>query len=185
MFDIELLKASFDKSIKTLEKSEAVVRETLRELSRDVLYALHEHENIVYINRLIKAKVTPVNRKALVLFFQNFTGFHYSEEQQEFTKKDKTTYDERKAQALEFLEDPLNNFWVWADREIKMEAKAFDPDKVTKYISHAFKKAEKDGYTKADVIRALFKDNTFATELPTILEAMVIPAHAEEEADAA
>lgn len=173
MFDIKLFDTSFAKSIKTLEKSEATTRETLRELSRDVLYALHEHENITYVNTLIKAKITPVNKKALLLFFQHFTGFHYSVETNDFTKKDKKAYDAKKQEALEFLEDPLNNFWVWADREIKMEAKGFDPEKVTKFIASAFKKAEKDGYTKADVIRALFKDNTFATELPAILNALV------------
>ena len=181
MFDIKKLQASFDASIKKLEGAEAIVRETLRELSRDVLHAWHEHENIVYFNKLVQAKMTPVNRKAMLLFLQEFTGFQYSAEKKEFTKKDKALFEEKKAKAIEFLEDPLNNFWTWAEREIDIEVKDWTPEKVTKMIQSSLKKAVKNGFTQADVIKAVLAGGLDIAALADILQGMEIPKHEEQE----
>lgn len=179
MFDIKKFDVSFDASIKKLEGAEAIVRETLRELSRDVLYALHEHENIVYVNRLIQAKMTPINRKALVLFLQEFTGFHYNGEKKEFTKKDKAAYAEKKQKAIDFLEDPLNNFWTWAEREIEVERKPFDLKKVEQFITKSLKKAAEEGFTQADVIRSVLAGGLDVATLVEVLATIEIP-HQEE-----
>jgi hypothetical protein len=175
MFNIDTLKSNFDARIATLEGAENIVREQLRDLSRDVLFALHLHENIVYVNRLLQAKMTVMNRKTMLLFLQEFTGFQYSEKEMSFTKKDKKTFDEKKAKAIAALDDPMFNFWTWADRNVVPEVKAFDPAKVTKYIGSAFKKAEESGFTKADVIIALFKDGMFQQELTSVLRGMGQP----------
>lgn len=174
MFNIKTLESTFDARIETLEGAENIVREQLRDLSRDVLFALHLHENIVYVNRLLAAKMTVMNRKTMLLFLQEFTGFHYSEKEGGFTKKDKQSFDAKKQKAIDSLDDPMFNFWTWADRNVDPEVKAFDPAKVTKYIGSAFKKAEKDGFTKADVILALFKDGMFQQELTNVLRSMEI-----------
>lgn len=175
MFNLDTLKETFDARIEKLEGGEAIVREQLRDLSRDVLFALHLHENIVYVNRLLAAKMTVMNRKTMLLFLQEFTGFHYSEKEGGFTKKDKKSFDAKKEKAIFNLDDPMFNFWTWVDRNVEPEVKAFDPAKVTKYIGSAFKKAEKDGFTKADVILALFKDGMFQQELTNVLREMGQP----------
>lgn len=174
MFNYDKFKADFNGKIEALEKAEKITRDVLRELSREVLFALHEHGNIDYVNRLMQAKITPVNLKALTLFFQEFTGFFYSKEDKVFSKKNKRQYDAKKEACLEFLSDPHNNFWTWANREIEMERKAFDPKKVTRYIENSLKKAEADGFTQADVIRAILDGGLEIETLYTILGVEVV-----------
>lgn len=184
MFDIKVMEKTFASSIKKLEGAEAIVRETLRALSRDVLHALHEHENIVYVNKLIQAKMTPMNRKAMVLFLKEFTGFDYSDESKSFTKKNKKQYEEKKAKAIEFLEDPLNNFWTWAEREIEMEVKPIDMKKVSKYIERTLKKAIEEGYTQGDVIKAVLDGGLDVKALAEILQNMAVPKQDEQPVEA-
>src|SRR5690625_2053140 len=139
MFNIQNLRDTIDQKIEAVEASEKITRDILRGLSRDVLYALHEHGDISFVNRVMTAKTTPVNKKALRLFFQAFTGFFYSEETDTFEKKDKRQYDDKRAACLEFLSDPMNNFWSWASRKIDVQSKDFDPKRVTKYIENSLK----------------------------------------------
>lgn len=171
--DIKAYDKSFKASVKKLEGAEAIVRETLRELSRSTLEALFEHENIIYVNKLVQAKMTPVNRKALLLYFKHFTGFNFSEEKNEFVKKNKATFEDKKAAALEFLSDPLNNFWVWADRNVEVEAKPLDLKRVSKFIERTLKKANEDGIKQADVIKAILEGGLDMETLMTVLDEAV------------
>jgi len=175
MFDIQNLRDTIDQKIEAVEASEKITRDILRDLSRDVLYALHEHGDIGFVNRVMTAKTTPINKKALRIFFQEFTGFFYSKETDTFEKKDKRQYDAKRDACLEFLSDPHNNFWTWSEREIEMERKAFDPKKVTKYIENSLKKAEADGFTQADVIRAVLSAGLDMDALMVIIDEQTVP----------
>lgn len=156
-FDNNAFVNSFAEKITVLENSEKMTRDLLRELSRDTLFSLHLHENIHNLNLLLKAKITPLNKKAIVLFFKEFSGFFFDEENCQFTKKNKRVYDEKKQASLDSLEDPNFNFWSWADRAIEIQPAQFDLGKVTKYIESSIKKAEKSGFTKADLVKAVFE----------------------------
>lgn len=161
----------FKQQVTKLEKAEATTREILRDLSREVLFILHEHENIFYVNQLIKAKTTSINRKALLLFLQHFTGFTFDENLGEFTKKNKSQYDEKKAACLDFLTDPHNNFWTWADREIEVKKSEFDPKKITKYVENQIKKATEAGFSQRDVLSAVFDAGIDLELIKEVLEA--------------
>lgn len=172
MFDIKKLLSTIDARIESLNNAEKIVREELRSLSRDVLYALHEHGNIEVVNKVVQANLTPVNRKAILVFFKEWTGFHYDDVAKMFTKKNKAKYDDKKKACLEALnEDPHFNFWSWADREIEVQAKGFDPKRVTKFIENQIKKAEKDGFKQSDVIRAILAAGIEVDTLVEILDA--------------
>lgn len=177
--NIASLSRTFKGSIKKLEGAENIVREVLGQLSRDTLAALHEHGNITFINSLLQAKMTPMNKKTVILFFRAFTGFHYDENENAFTKKQKTAnaYDEKKAAALEHLSNPEWNIWAWAQENVEMEAKEWKPDAVSKYIESALKKVSEGGkyagkYTKSDIIAAIFAGGVTAEDIAGAMQAM-------------
>ena len=166
----------FGKDMKAIAKAEASVRELLGMYSRDLLDALHNDKNdagenicdIRFINELL-ATLKTTNLKVAVLFFKHFTGFRYDEELKRFTAKEKANYQAKADAAAEFLDAPHNNIWTWADRNIEIEAKAFDPKKVTAYVTNAIKKAENDGFTKADVIKAVMAGGMTREEIADVL----------------
>lgn len=149
---------AYDKQYKTditaLGKAEKVTKELLRNLSRSVLEAVHVTEDVGYINNLL-AVLTPINRKVAVLYFAEFSGFR--NDGSTFSKKDKAKYEEIKAKAITFLEDPMNNIWSWAEREVDIAQKEFDINMVTKTVERMTKKATDAGLSQADVLRAVFK----------------------------
>lgn len=165
-FNKQAFDASFPKDLATLAKSEKVTKETLRELSRNVLAAHHQTQDVSYMNKLI-AVLTPVNRKVASLFFAEFSGFRQTDGV--FTKKDKANYDKAHETAIMFLEDPLNNIWTWAEREVAVDKKEFDIGQVTKAIERFNKKATDNGMTQADVLRAILKAGF---EMDTLLAVM-------------
>ena len=77
-FDKKVFEKDFKTRIGNLAKAEASVRAELNVLSRGVLEAVHATEQIGYVNQLL-AVLTPVNRKAAVVFFKHFAGFHHDE----------------------------------------------------------------------------------------------------------
>lgn len=154
-FDKKTFEAAFGAAIIALAASEKVTKESLRELSRTVLNAHHATEDVSYINKLIEV-LTPVNRKVAVLYFKEFGGFIYDAKALRFVKKSKKHYDDAHAKAMEFLADPHNNIWTWAERNVEVEAKPFDIKKVTAFIENATKKAMENGLTRLDVLRAAF-----------------------------
>lgn len=146
----------FKKSVAKLASAEKVVKAELLTLSRSVLEALHATEDIGYVNTLIKA-LTPVNKRVAVLYFKVFTGFSYSEEEQAFTRKDKKAYDAALAKANEFLEDPLNNIWVWAERNVEVEAKPFDINAMKKQFESILKKAKDNQISELTAIETFME----------------------------
>lgn len=140
MFDKKVFEKSFKDGIAKLGKAEGLVRQQVNVLSRSVIEAIHATEQIGYVNQML-AVLTPVNRKAAVVFFKHFTGFHYDEATKMFTKKSKKRYDKAHADALAFLGDPLNNMFTWCERHIEVEQKPFDATSFLKGQHKAFVRA--------------------------------------------
>ncbi len=166
----------FSADMKIIAKSESTVKALLSVYSRDLLEALHTdmneaNENICdirFINELLLTLKT-TNFKVAVLFFKAYTGFRYDEELKRFTVKEKQSYQAKADAAVEFLNDPLNNIWSWADRNITIEAKPFDLTKVTAQVSSMLKKAAENNINKADVIRAILAGGIAEQELIDVL----------------
>lgn len=154
MLNIQQFNALFESAIAAISNAERVTREQLRDISRTILEAVHQTEDIGYVNRLLSV-LTPMNRKTAVLYFRAFSGFKYSEEESKFTKKDKANYAEKVKATSAFLDDPLNNIWTWAMRNVEVEAKEFTLDKITAGVASFMKKGDKAGFNKADIISAL------------------------------
>lgn len=156
MFNKEAFVADFATRIESLRGAERIVKAELLVLSRSVLEALHVTQDIVYVNDLIKA-LTPVNRKVAILYFQEFSGFQFSQEKQEFTKKDKKIYDEAVAKSNDFLDDPLNNIWSWAARNVEIEAKEFTLERMKKQFESTLKKAKDNQFTELQVVETFLE----------------------------
>jgi hypothetical protein len=160
MFDKKAFDKEFNARIGALGKAEKNVREQVNVLSRSVLTAVHATENIGYVNQML-AVLTPVNRKAAVVFFKYFAGFHYDEPTKLFTKKSKKRFDQAAIDTEAFLADPLNNMFSWAERHIEVEQKPFDPEQFKKGFKSMFdrrlQEARDHGMTQAELFALLFK----------------------------
>ena len=163
MFDKKVFEKSFKEGIDKLGKAEGLVRQQVNVLSRSVLEAIHATEQIGYVNQML-AVLTPVNRKAAVVFFKHFTGFHYDETSKLFTKKSKKRYDKAHADAMAFLEDPLNNMFSWCERNIEVEQKPFDATTFLKSQHKAFVRAiqlaRDNGVSQKELFEQMFKPET-------------------------
>lgn len=107
---------------------------------------------------------------------QEYAGFIYSEKDGLFVRKDKGSYDAKLAKAIEALEDPHFNIWTWAERNVKMEKKAFKLDTLTKDVKKALSAKDDDGvalYNQADVVRALFEGGLTVEALRAALDGMI------------
>lgn len=153
-FNKEAYNEAFDAAIIRLADSEKITKQVLLDLSRSVLVAHHETEDIGYINRLL-AVLTPMNRGTANLYFSEYSGFNFSAKTGEFGKKDKKNYEAAKAKSAEFLDDPLNNIWTWAARNVTIEAKEFDEERMKKALENTLKKADKAGFSQAQVLKAM------------------------------
>jgi hypothetical protein len=169
MIDKKAFDVNFDAAIETLSASEKTTKSVLRDLSRSVLEVLFFSEDIGYINRTINA-LSPMNKKLAIEYFKAFSGFNFIEDASSFGKKNKKQFEEIKTQALEFLSDPHNNIWTWADQQnFELVKKPFDINAISKYLSGAMKKAEKAGYSDADVLSQVFASGI---DIDAIMQAM-------------
>ena len=171
--NIDQFKESFADSINALAQSEAVTKRELLALSRSLLNVLHNGPegllgDIGYINRLC-AILTPVNKKVAREFFIEFSGFLYSDQAAAFVKKDGRLYEQKKKAANEFLADPHNNIWTWAERNIDVVKKEFDINQAAEFFKKFVKKAEKNGLSQKDVVKNILGAGV---TLDTLLEIM-------------
>lgn len=169
---------SFNITIRALQESERITKDALRSLSRECLMLVHYESNkqgdISPINQVLNV-LTPVNRKTWILFMQEFTGFHFDEKQQAFTKKDKRLYEDKCNAACSMLDDPLFNLWSWADMHIKVEKKVFKLETLGKDVKRALEAQDDEGnllYSKADVIRTVLEGGLTPDDLIEMLQAM-------------
>lgn len=172
-FNRETFAAAFISAIDALSQSEAVTKRELRALSRDLLVALHEGCAGVagdnqYMNKLLQV-LTPVNRKVAVVFFRHFSGFSYDDKLLAFTKKSKKRYDQAHRDYVEFIAEPANNIWTWAERNIEVEQKPFDGEKLQKAAKAMLARAGEAGFQQSDVLKAFIKNGL---TLDTIIECL-------------
>ena len=173
-FDREVFVKAFDKALGKLKRAETITKDVLRELSRDVLQAWHETGDVAYANRVLTV-LTPINRKVAVRFFLEFSGFSYDDVTAIFTKKSKKRYDDAFKAYVEFMADPHQNIWTWADRNIEIQQKDFTVDKVSDIV----KKAIKKNISQLDILKAVL---SAGVELDTIIALMgeAVPADKQE-----
>lgn len=167
-FDKQAFGQQFIKALAAVMESEKITKNTLTWLSRDILEAVHETGDVAYMNQLL-AVLTPMNRKVCVLFFKTFTGYSYDEGTALFTKKSKKRYDKAHAMFVAFMEDPLNNIWTWASRNIEVEQKPFGEDNLVKYLTSARNKLQ-GKMSDADILRAVFKAGVSAEAVIEIMD---------------
>lgn len=147
---------AFTKALETIATSENITKRELKDLSRTIMQAWHETGNVHYVNRLLKV-LTPVNKKVFVKFAQHFSGYSFDETMGEFTGKSKKRYEKAHALCVEFLENPNNNLWTWAERHIEIEQKPFAVENVEKFIKGALQKGAGVGLSQVDILKAVFK----------------------------
>lgn len=179
-FDAVSFFNSFNITIKALAESERITKDALRSLSRECLMLVHYESNkqgdISPINQVLSV-LTPMNRKTWVLFMQEFTGFHFDEKEQAFTRKDKRLYDDKCKAACDLLDDPHQNIWTWAERNIKVEKKAFKLETLGKDVKKALEAEDEEGnllYSKADILRTVLEGGITPDDLIDLLKAMDI-----------
>lgn len=160
---------AFAITIETLANAESITRRELRNISRDILTAIHCTEDSAFLNRLINV-LTPVNKKVMVHYLSHFSGFHYDDKSEMFTKKNKPYYAKALALSTEFLAEPHNNVWTWAERNIDITPKPFDVSAITKYMQGALKKAMDNGLTQKDVMKAVFASGLEVDSLFDVLD---------------
>lgn len=167
-FDKKVFELAFAKALKRIASAEKVTKEALRDLSRTILEAWHTTGDVSYANKLL-AVLTPVNKKVFIEYAKHFSGFRFDDQTNMFTGKSKKHYDDAHKLCVAFLEDPLNNIWTWAERNIEIAPKAFDLKDVTKWASNAIKKAQKENVSKGDLLAAMFEGGF---ELDDLLKVM-------------
>lgn len=176
-FDKVKFEGVFKRDVVLLGQAEKSVKELLMTMSRSVLEAHHATENIGYVNQLIAA-LTPVNRKVAVKFFTFFGGFSYDEQTKFFTTKSKKRYGNAKALSEAFLQDPLNNIWSWAERNIEVEQKPFNPESFktsfAKYIGSKMQEAKDHGLSQSEMIELILKNGVDADSIIEVMEHMGI-----------
>lgn len=162
-FNTETFVATFERTLKRLTNAEAINKQLLMPLSRDLLSALHmegpKQGDITFFNRTIQA-LSPVNRKALIAFGMAYTGFILNDSGTMFAKKSKKHYDDVQASALLFLEDPLNNVFSWFEKEMQIgkkmnppPASEFKVETIKELNAKLLKKADKAGISRAEFLK--------------------------------
>lgn len=156
VFNKQNFEIQFTQALEKLSTSESITKRELRDLSRSILQAWHETGNVIYINRLLKV-LTPVNKKVMIKFGIHFGGFSFDETLGEFTHKSKKRYDKAHDLYVEFMEDPNNNVWAWAERHIEVSQRPFAVENVEKFIKGALQKGAGVGLSQVDILKAVFK----------------------------
>lgn len=188
MFDINKFdqinfNKTFHADIAALKDAEKITKATLQTMSRYLLDALHTNEDIRPINAVLSV-LTPVNKKVATEFFKVMTGFSFDADLGTFTEKSKKRYDTVRKEVAQWLEDPMNNIWSWADRHIDVKNKDFDLAKVTKQMEANLRKAEKAGFGKAEVLKAALAGGFTMADVVAVLKAMAPAEEAAPEAQA-
>lgn len=147
---------AFAQTLDALGQAESITRRELRDVSRSILTAIHCTEDSAFLNRLIGV-LTPANKKVMVEFLKHFSGFHYDDKVMLFTKKNKPTYEKAAQLSEEFLSEPHNNVWTWADRNLRTERveTPYDVSLITHYMKKAMEKATSSGISQKDVFKAV------------------------------
>lgn len=163
---------SISLKIEQVAGAERITKQILAELSREVLdYVVLDSQDSQVVNRLLSA-LTPINKKAATLFFQAFLAFNFNADDGAFGKKDKKDWDKKLEKVNEFLADPLNTLWTWADRNIELAPVPMDFAKLNAAMGSLIKKADKAKLGHNNVVRALLANGITTDDILEVLKAM-------------
>jgi len=159
--------------IDAIRASEKITKVELGLISRELLMYVPESKDIDAVNRLLNA-LTPMNYRTAQLFFANFLPWVWDEKNNRFaamSKGDKAV-NGKLANIKEFLDEPANTIWLWAERNIKLETvKTPFEERLTSLVAKALK-GEKglDPIDKRTVISAIMAGGVSAGDLINIME---------------
>lgn len=164
---------SLNERIDKIAKAERITKAELGAASREILeyIVLNNSPDVATVNRLL-AVLTPMNKKTAVLFFTAFLPH----------KVDGIVFGgkivgEKKITALvtktkDFLSDPNNDIWTWAEANIQVEQKPKDyKGKIAKTVKAALSD-EEEGITASDVLSAVLEGGVTLGEIMHIMEEM-------------
>ncbi len=57
-----------------------------------------------------------------------------------------------------FLEDPLNNIWTWAAREVEIDVKEFNEERMKKQVTSLLKKVNDNGLSQVAMLQAMLEN---------------------------
>lgn len=179
--------------IDQIGNAERITKAALLELSRTVLEYIVVNdgtegnnkgsEDSQVANRLLDV-LTPVNRKVAQAFFRHFLAFHWNEEESKFSGKDKKQWQRKLELVQEFLAEPHNNIWTWADRNIDIAPKPMDFAKLNQAMGQLIKKADKANLGHGNIVRAMLANGVTGEEILAVIQAMAdeMPQEAEKKA---
>lgn len=173
--DVKAFDVEFNNAVEQIGASEKITKSLLKVYASLAVQAVHQFQNPAYLNKL-RAALTPVNKKVFTEFALYFAGYSFDKDAQAFTTKSKKRYIEAKARWDAFCEDPLNNIWVWAEREILPNIKPFDSTRMSKSFAHTWKKAHEANISNVDVLKAMLSvkdgDNGIVFSAQDVAEAL-------------
>ena len=172
---------SFDITIKALKDSERITKDALRSLSRECLMLVHYESNkkgdISPVNQVLNV-LTPRNRSTWILFFKEFSGFHFDKTKEEFTNKDKKIYEERFLLACEMLDDAAWDIWKWAKDNMQDRVKRPALEVLASSVEKALNAKDKETgiklYKPSDIIKTIMEHGISADDIIELLQVMDI-----------
>lgn len=185
--------ARINELIESIGNAERITKAALSELSRSVLEYIVVNDGVEgnnkgsedsqVANRLIDA-LTPVNRKVAIAFFTKYLAFHaeLDEDGQHvaFRGKDKKQWNRKTDMVREFLTDPHNNIWTYAQREIDIVPKPMDFAKLNQAVGQLIKKANKAKLGNQSVVQAMLSNGITVEDLLAVINAQADAPVAEQ-----
>ncbi len=171
--------------IDEIGKAERITKDALRILSRELLEYIVVNDGVEgnnkgsedsqVANRLIDV-LTPVNRKVAIAFLRHFLAFHIKEDEDgkfiAFTGKDKKQWQRKLELVQQFLAEPHNNIWTWADRNVDIVPKPMDFAKLNAAMGQLIKKADKAKLGHGNIIRAMLANGITNDEILLVIKEM-------------
>jgi len=174
--------------IDAIRASEKITKLELGLISRELLLYVPDSKDIDAVNRLLNV-LTPMNYRTAQLFFSNFLPWVWDEKNNRFaamSKGDKGV-NGKLASIKEFLDEPANTIWLWAERNIKLETvKTPFEERLTSLVSKALK-GEKglEPIDKNAVIMAVMAGGVSAGDLINLMETAKAQFEAKQAEEAA
>lgn len=171
--------------IESLSNAEKMSKELFSPLSRDLLQFLLDTGDVRPINLLMSDGIlSAINLRTARNFFKNFVPFENingKDDKLESFGKIKPSKKEEKFQKIrDFLADPLNNIYTWANRHEEVVVKEWKIDHVTNTV----KKALEKGFSKETILRATLEAGITAKDILALMGELAKEEEAREEAKA-
>lgn len=165
-----------------IANAEKITRAELGALSRELLVYVPDTHDIDIVNRLLVV-LTPVNRRAAILYFQHFLPWQAENDKDgKFQRFGKMLKGERQVKLrmdaiAAWLANEANNLWSWSDDNIEMKPKDLGGS-VTKAIERALKGDDKTGtpaLSHMDVMKAVFDGGITLADLLAVIDTITSP----------